>query len=61
MFDHLPLILAALGEDPGGWMRLAFSESPLAALAGPTPRQVLEQGDVDRVEKLAAVLAAKDR
>lgn len=60
VLDRLPSVLAALGDDHDGWMQLAFLESPLAALGGRTPRQALEQGEVARVEALAAAFATSD-
>jgi len=60
VFARLPALLAALGEDRDGWMRLAFFETPQAALGGRTPRQALEQGDAERVERFVEAFATSD-
>ncbi len=38
-----------------GWHVLSFLETPRGALEGRTPRQAIEQGDVDRVLLLASM------
>ncbi len=42
VFEHLPKILAALGEDASGWMQLLYFETPSPALGSRSPRQALE-------------------
>lgn len=54
MWSALPEIVAAFGCKEG-WAVLAFLETPAGGLDGLTPRMALEQGQVDRVLKLAAV------
>lgn len=39
-----------------GWTLLAFLETPQGALSGRTPRQALEQGEIESVLALAAAL-----
>lgn len=53
MWSALPEIVAAFGCKEG-WAVLAFLETPAGGLDGLTPRMALEQGQVDRVLKLAA-------
>ncbi|MFG6489745.1 hypothetical protein ACG04R_23920 [Roseateles sp. BYS78W] len=53
IWDALPLLSSALNWT-GPWRLLSFLETPLGGLAGLTPRQSLEQGDLQRVLALAA-------
>ena len=48
----LPKLSAALGTAEG-WALLSFLESPHGALNGITPRQAIEQGQMDKVIRLA--------
>ena len=52
MWVALPRLSAALGT-AGGWALLSFLESPHGALNGITPRQAIEQGQMDKVIRLA--------
>lgn len=52
MWDALPRLSAALGTKEG-WALLAFLESPHGGLGGVSPRQAIEQGQVDKVVALA--------
>jgi len=58
--DELFKILDVLSADESGWQTLLFLETPAAALAGRTPRQALEQGEVQRVTQLAQVYTTAD-
>lgn len=60
VFEHLPEVLVALGEDASGWMQLLYFETPSPALGGRSPRQALEQGEFERVVRLAALHATSD-
>jgi len=53
----LPALSQALGTVEG-WALLAFLETPLGGLSGKTPRQALEQGQLERVLALAGVEAS---
>jgi len=53
----LPALSQALGTVEG-WALLAFLETPLGGLGGKTPRQALEQGQLERVLALAGVEAS---
>lgn len=48
----LPRLSAALGTAEG-WALLSFLESPHGALNGITPRQAIEQGQMDKVIRIA--------
>jgi hypothetical protein len=52
VWEALPKLSASLGIVEG-WALLSFLESPHGALNGITPRQAIEQGQMDRVIKLA--------
>ncbi|MFG5410177.1 hypothetical protein ABXN37_21310 [Piscinibacter sakaiensis] len=52
MWDALPRMSAALGATEG-WALLSFLESPHGGLNGITPRQAIEQGQADKVIKIA--------
>ena len=52
MWDALPRLSMALGTTEG-WALLSFLESPHGALDGLIPRQAIEQGQMDKVIKLA--------
>lgn len=52
MWDALPRLSAALGTTEG-WALLAFLESPHGALDGRSPRQAIEQGQTDKVIRIA--------
>lgn len=52
MWAALAGLAPALGVKEG-WALLSFLESPHGALQGRTPRQAIEQGQVDRVVALA--------
>lgn len=52
LWDALPRLSAALGTNEG-WALLSFLESPHGGLNGITPRQAIEQGQSDRVIKIA--------
>ncbi len=52
MWEALPKLSTALGTTEG-WALLSFLESPLGALDGRSPRQAIEQGQVDRVIEIA--------
>lgn len=52
IWDALPRLSAALGTAEG-WALLSFLESPHGALNGITPRQAIEQGQMDKVIKIA--------
>jgi hypothetical protein len=52
MWDALPRLSAALGTTEG-WALLSFLESPHGALDGRTPRQAIEQGQMDKVIRIA--------
>lgn len=52
MWDAIPQLAKAL-ETTQGWTLLSFLETPNGGLDGRTPRIAIEQGDVDRVLKLA--------
>ena len=56
----IPKIAEATGTREG-WALLAFLEAPNPALGGRSPRQALEQGDVDAVLDAAAVEGTSDR
>jgi hypothetical protein len=48
--QHLPKLIEIMKLDNGGgWRLLAFFETSFGGLDGRTPRQALEQGDVERV------------
>lgn len=58
--DHLllwirPISQALDAKSGNGWQVLSFLETPHEGLGGRTPRQALEQGDVDRVLAVASV------
>lgn len=53
MWDALPRLSTALGTTEG-WALLSFLESPNGALNGISPRQAIEQGQSDKVIKIAA-------
>jgi excisionase family DNA binding protein len=48
----LPRLSAALGTTDG-WALLSFLESPLGALNGRSPREAIEQGEIQRLILLA--------
>ncbi len=48
----LPKLSAALGTAEG-WALLSFLESPHGGLDGITPRQAIEQGQIDKVIRIA--------
>ncbi len=52
MWDALPRLSAGLGTTEG-WALLSFLESPHGGLNGITPRQAIEQGQADKVIKIA--------
>ena len=52
LWDALPRLSAALGTNEG-WALLSFLESPHGGLNGITPRQAIEQGQSDKVIKIA--------
>lgn len=52
MWRALPPLAAALGTTEG-WALLSFLESPHGALGGRTPRQAIEQGEADKVLRIA--------
>lgn len=52
LWDAVPKISDALGTG-NGWTLLTFLESPLGGLQGRTPREAIEQGELDRVLSLA--------
>lgn len=52
MWDALPRLSAAIGITEG-WALLSFLESPHGALEGLTPRQAIEQGQIDKVIGIA--------
>ena len=52
MWDALPRLSAALGTAEG-WALLSFLESPHGGLNGITPYQAIEQGQSDKVIKIA--------
>lgn len=52
MWDALPRLSTALGVTEG-WALLSFLESPHGGLNGMTPRQAIEQGQADKVIKIA--------
>jgi len=52
LWEALPRLSAALGTNEG-WALLSFLESPHGGLNGITPRQAIEQGQSDRVIKIA--------
>jgi hypothetical protein len=52
MWDALPRLTAALGTTQG-WALLSFLESPHGALDGRSPRQAIEQGQTDKVIRIA--------
>jgi hypothetical protein len=52
MWNALPRLSAALGTTEG-WALLSFLESPHGALNGISPRQAIEQGQTDKVVKIA--------
>ena len=52
MWDSLPRLSAALGTVEG-WALLSFLESPHGGLNGITPRQAIEQGQMDKVIRIA--------
>lgn len=49
-----PVSRALNGRTSNGWAVLSFLETPQDALDGRTPRQALEQGDVERVLVVAS-------
>lgn len=53
IWDALPQLSKAL-HFTGRWRLLSFLETPLGGLAGLTPRQSIEQGELQRVLALAA-------
>ncbi len=52
MWDAMPRLSAALGTTEG-WALLSFLESPHGGLNGLTPRQAIEQGQSDKVIRIA--------
>lgn len=52
IWDALPRLSVALGTTEG-WALLSFLESPHGGLDGFTPRQAIEQGQSDKVIKIA--------
>jgi hypothetical protein len=52
MWASLPRLSAALGTTEG-WALLSFLESPHGGLNGITPRQAIEQGQMDKVIRFA--------
>ena len=52
MWEALPRLSVALGAIEG-WALLSFLESPHGALNGITPRQAIEQGEIDKVIRIA--------
>ncbi len=52
MWDSLPRLSAALGTVEG-WALLSFLESQHGGLNGITPRQAIEQGQMDKVIRIA--------
>lgn len=52
LWELIPALASALGTSEG-WALLAFLETPHGALDGKTPRQVIEQGQGDKVVELA--------
>ncbi len=52
VWEALPRLSASLGAVEG-WALLSFLESPHGALNGITPRQAIEQGQMDKVIKIA--------
>jgi hypothetical protein len=60
VLEHLPEVLAALGEDASGWMQLLYFETPSPALGARSPLQALEQGEAERVVRLAASHSTSD-
>lgn len=50
-----PISQALDAKSGNGWHVLSFLETPHGGLGGRTPRQALEQGDVDRVLALASI------
>lgn len=52
MWEALPRLSAALGTAEG-WALLSFLESPHGGLDGITPRQAIEQGQTDKVIRMA--------
>ena len=52
MWDALPRLSVALSTAEG-WALLSFLESPHGALNGIAPRQAIEQGQMDKVIRLA--------
>ncbi len=52
MWNALPRLSTALGTTEG-WALLSFLESPHGALNGISPRQAIEQGQSDKVIKIA--------
>lgn len=52
MWDALPRLSTALGATEG-WALLSFLESPHGGLNGITPRQAIEQGQADKVIRIA--------
>lgn len=53
LWDAIPKLAQALGTSEG-WTMLAFLETPQGGLKGRTPRQAIEQGDIERVLELAS-------
>lgn len=53
MWEVVPHLSKAL-DTVEGWAMLTFLETPMGALQGQTPRQVIERGDAAYVLKLAA-------
>lgn len=53
LWPVIPELSRAIGTTDG-WALLAFLESPHGALDGATPRQMLEQGQRERVLEIAA-------
>lgn len=52
-WDVVPQLAKAL-RTTEGWVMLAFLETPLGGLQGRSPRQAVEQGEVERVLELAS-------
>lgn len=53
MWEVIPHLSKAL-DTVEGWAMLTFLETPMGALQGQMPRQVIERGDAAYVLKLAA-------
>ena len=53
MWDAIPHLVTALSTTHG-WTLMSFLESPCGALGGRTPRQAIEQGDLQAVLQAGA-------